>query len=310
MSATEYRGHNGLVRVEGEELVWRKGLRLTRAIGGGTEWRVPLAAIREVLFKDAKFVSGHLHLVLGDAVEPKNSMTGVSGSEWTIDFQPGKQAKAFRELHGIIARAVALNRQLGVDPSTARFPYVADQANNEPTDYEAQELVRQPSPDAPPSALIALAKQQPKAFSETWASLDSLESRLGDGEVVRLLAAAPLVTGFGLLVLTDRRVLIHRQDDLGSRHEELPLSVIESVSWKSGLVPAVVFRGGVHEIKVGVHETTAQAFIDGVGAEQREAATPAVDALDQLRKLGELRDAGVLTEEEFTAKKADLLGRI
>lgn len=310
MSATEYRGHNGLVRVEGEELVWRKGLRLTRAIGGGTEWRVPLAAIREVLFKDAKLVAGHLHLVLGDAVQPKNSMTGVNGNEWTIDFQPGKPAKAFRELHGIIARAVALNRQLGVDLSTARLPYVADQATDEPTDYEAQELVRQPSPDSPPSALIAQAKQQPMSFSETWASLDSLESRLVDGELVRLLAAAPLVTGFGLLVLTDRRVLIHRQDNLGSRQDELALSIIESVSWKSGLMPAVVFRGGAHEIKVGVHETTAQAFIDGVGAEQREAATPADDALEQLRKLGELRVAGVLTEEEFAAKKTELLDRL
>nr|WP_284501114.1 SHOCT domain-containing protein [Bowdeniella massiliensis] len=32
--------------------------------------------------------------------------------------------------------------------------------------------------------------------------------------------------------------------------------------------------------------------------------------MDQLRKLGELRDAGVLTEAEFEAKKADLLGRL
>jgi len=36
----------------------------------------------------------------------------------------------------------------------------------------------------------------------------------------------------------------------------------------------------------------------------------APDALDQLRKLGELRDAGVLTDDEFNAKKAELLGRI
>jgi hypothetical protein len=34
------------------------------------------------------------------------------------------------------------------------------------------------------------------------------------------------------------------------------------------------------------------------------------DILDQVRKLGELRDAGVLTEEEFAAKKAELLRRL
>ena len=33
-----------------------------------------------------------------------------------------------------------------------------------------------------------------------------------------------------------------------------------------------------------------------------------VDMVEQLRKLGELRDAGILTEEEFAAQKARLLG--
>jgi hypothetical protein len=34
------------------------------------------------------------------------------------------------------------------------------------------------------------------------------------------------------------------------------------------------------------------------------------DALEQLRKLGELRDANVLTQSEFEAKKSELLGRV
>lgn len=40
------------------------------------------------------------------------------------------------------------------------------------------------------------------------------------------------------------------------------------------------------------------------------SAPAAPDLMDQLRKLGELRDAGVLTEEEFAAKKADILSRL
>lgn len=35
---------------------------------------------------------------------------------------------------------------------------------------------------------------------------------------------------------------------------------------------------------------------------------PQDDVYDQLRKLGELKDAGILTEDEFSAKKAQLLG--
>ena len=38
------------------------------------------------------------------------------------------------------------------------------------------------------------------------------------------------------------------------------------------------------------------------------AAPPGGDMVEQLRKLGELRDAGILTEEEFAAQKAKILG--
>ena len=37
------------------------------------------------------------------------------------------------------------------------------------------------------------------------------------------------------------------------------------------------------------------------------AAAPEVDPLEQLKKLGELKAAGVLTEEEFAAEKAKIL---
>jgi hypothetical protein len=50
-------------------------------------------------------------------------------------------------------------------------------------------------------------------------------------------------------------------------------------------------------------------------AEQEQAPAPeaapaagGVDPIAQLKELGELRDSGVLTEEEFAAQKAKLLG--
>jgi hypothetical protein len=47
-----------------------------------------------------------------------------------------------------------------------------------------------------------------------------------------------------------------------------------------------------------------------LGSQLQPPVQPQVDVMDQLAKLGQLRDAGVLTEEEFAAKKADLLGRL
>jgi Short C-terminal domain len=38
------------------------------------------------------------------------------------------------------------------------------------------------------------------------------------------------------------------------------------------------------------------------------AAAPAPDPIAQLRELGTLRDQGILTEEEFAAQKAKILG--
>jgi hypothetical protein len=62
-------------------------------------------------------------------------------------------------------------------------------------------------------------------------------------------------------------------------------------------------------------------LVDAVQARQRRSApapaaqaashaAAAPDLTEQLRKLGELRDAGILTDEEFTAKKADMLARM
>jgi Short C-terminal domain len=39
-----------------------------------------------------------------------------------------------------------------------------------------------------------------------------------------------------------------------------------------------------------------------------QAAPPAEDPIAQLKKYAELRDAGILTEEEFAAEKAKILG--
>lgn len=59
------------------------------------------------------------------------------------------------------------------------------------------------------------------------------------------------------------------------------------------------------------------ALRDAIEEAQRNLHAPgpviqeqAPDVLAQLEKLGNLRDAGILTEEEFAAKKAELLGRL
>lgn len=58
------------------------------------------------------------------------------------------------------------------------------------------------------------------------------------------------------------------------------------------------------------NEIKAAARISG-GINAAQAAGSAADSIpDQIARLAQLRDQGVLTEDEFQAKKADLLGRM
>jgi membrane protease subunit (stomatin/prohibitin family) len=43
-------------------------------------------------------------------------------------------------------------------------------------------------------------------------------------------------------------------------------------------------------------------------AAQAPAAAPQADSMDQLKELGQLHESGVLTDEEFAAAKAKVLG--
>lgn len=60
----------------------------------------------------------------------------------------------------------------------------------------------------------------------------------------------------------------------------------------------------------GAQEARAHRSVPTPPAPPPPAASGALtdDVVQQLRSLGELRDAGILTEEEFAAKKAQILG--
>jgi Short C-terminal domain len=97
---------------------------------------------------------------------------------------------------------------------------------------------------------------------------------------------------------------------------------ISSVKAHKGVIGAnlVVNAGGDEWTLRNVYpkeavDQIAQVIRDEAQGRQMPVAAPAPaaqapDLMDQLKKLGELRDAGVLTDEEFEAKTADLLSRL
>jgi len=80
-----------------------------------------------------------------------------------------------------------------------------------------------------------------------------------------------------------------------------------------GVARTAVIAGTATTVSNRVSRRQAQKW----GAEEAQqappqqapaAAAPAADPIAQLKQLGELRDSGVLTDAEFEAQKAKILG--
>jgi hypothetical protein len=126
----------------------------------------------------------------------------------------------------------------------------------------------------------------------------------------------------GTLVATNRRLAFYRKNVGGFTFDTYPYAAITSVdqgknlygpSLKLTVAGAAIevkwIQGDKGGVETGKIADAVRARL-GQGAPTAPAAASAPDATDQLRKLAELRDAGILSEEEFTAKKTEILGRI
>lgn len=71
----------------------------------------------------------------------------------------------------------------------------------------------------------------------------------------------------------------------------------------------LLLTGGL-SVLVGESGTRAKGTITVMFHKEQAAPAAATDPMEQLRKLGELRDAGVVTDAEFETKKAELLARL
>ena len=76
-----------------------------------------------------------------------------------------------------------------------------------------------------------------------------------------------------------------------------------------GMARTAVIAGTATHVSNNVSRRQAQRW-DQQAAEQQAAApaAPVDDTTAQLEQLAQLRNQGILTEEEFTAKKKQLLG--
>lgn len=168
--------------------------------------------------------------------------------------------------------------------------------------------------------LQAYAKKQGLNSFGIGRELRELPTILHDDEHVEQMARAQREGKNGLLVLTSERVIwFHASVTRRDMHEHT-YAKISSVEASKGMVFSKlnINAGGDNWALKDVQPKSSldnlasliRSHINAADTRARpgQPTPPVVDAADQIRKLAELRDQGILTEAEFAAKKAQLLG--
>ena len=127
----------------------------------------------------------------------------------------------------------------------------------------------------------------------------------------------------GIVVLTTERLFFLERSMMGSESlEEFALSAIQalSVSKRMGGERIEIAHSGTKAEITSMAHGQADSIVHAFHASQRqmgssapaapEARSTAPDPIEQIEQLARLRDQGILTQEEFEAKKTDLLSRM
>lgn len=126
----------------------------------------------------------------------------------------------------------------------------------------------------------------------------------------------------GMLVLTTRRLFFFDKTLMSSKVEEFEFDAIGSLGYSKkmgGESIDIAISGrsaAISQIAHGRAETFIAAFrqvrsgSSATGPAHTQQTHSGPDPADQIRKLSELRDAGILTDEEFNSKKMDILSRM
>ena len=159
---------------------------------------------------------------------------------------------------------------------------------------------------------IAAARARMRMTSAGGRELRRLEWVLHDGETVDRTAVGIHSRRTGLLVLTDRQLLFFHRGWLSQTIEDFPLDRITSVQWQAAVLSGTitVHTSGHRAEITNVYKDDGRELTERLRERIAATAPSGGGIIDQIRRLGELHEAGILTDAEFTAKKAELLRRL
>jgi len=124
----------------------------------------------------------------------------------------------------------------------------------------------------------------------------------------------------GIFVATDRRIVFFAKKMVGYDFESFPFENISSIEKSKGMVGhAITFYASGNKVKIKwIDKGDVNEFSDYVNSmlgkknlgNNEQNSEDNNDIPSQLKKLSELRDQGILTDEEYEKKKAELLDKM
>ncbi len=140
-------------------------------------------------------------------------------------------------------------------------------------------------------------------------------------EKIKALTSGLMNGNTWLITCTDRRIIfLDKGMVYGLEQVETPLDKINSITQKTGLLYGeIAIWDGASQMKIeNAQKGSVKPFVEAVNKaihEQKQVNNQPhvvqqaqVDPAAQIEKFAELKEKGIITEEEFTAKKKELLG--
>lgn len=121
--------------------------------------------------------------------------------------------------------------------------------------------------------------------------------------------------------VTNKRIIIGQKGLIGEKVDVISLRDLNDISFKKGMVYGILTIDTIKEefnvaiiknIATNVHKLVTNALMD-LKEEMHQSSQPvqqvkADDPYEEIKKLKELLDMGIITEEEFDLKKKNILG--
>lgn len=122
----------------------------------------------------------------------------------------------------------------------------------------------------------------------------------------------------GIFLATNKRVLFYAKKMFGYDLEVFPYSNISSIEMSKGLMGHTItlFASGNKVHMKWISQGDIQKFVNyikenlGKKHVSEQHSTTQLDIPEQIKKLAELKEQGILTEEEFLSKKTALLAKL